>query len=76
MRKKLQNDLETPQKGKVSTAPTEEEQRQIYDLRLQNPVLCRTCGTPMKKLTLGDVMMLDPDGEERPIPVYCNVCSK
>ena len=64
-----QNTATTPQ-------PPEEGGNTGDTLRLQNPVLCRICGTPMKKLTLGDVMMLDPDGEERPIPVYCNVCSK
>ncbi len=73
---KLQDRSETTS-GKRDDSPTaEEEAAQTNVLQLQNPALCNTCGTPMRKLLLGDVMMVDPDGEERPIPVYCNNCSK
>ncbi|KKM05953.1 hypothetical protein LCGC14_1748870 [marine sediment metagenome] len=56
--------------------PNEEREKEISSIRLQNPAVCNTCGTPMRKLLLRDIMLVDPDGEERPIKVYCNSCSK
>ncbi|KKK66021.1 hypothetical protein LCGC14_2968280 [marine sediment metagenome] len=76
MRKKLQNDSETTPEENSYNLTAEEEAAQISNLRLQNPAVCNTCGTPMRKLLLRDIMMIDPDGEERPIPVYCNSCSR
>ena len=76
MRVKLQDHSETiPEENGDNTIP-EDEAAQTNVLRLQSPALCNTCGTPMRKLLLRDIMLVDPDGEERPIKVYCNSCSK
>ena len=76
MRTKLQDRSETALEENSDNLTIEEEAAQTNDLQLQNPALCNTCGTPMRKLLLRDIMMIDPDGEERPIPVYCNSCSR
>ncbi|KKL51188.1 hypothetical protein LCGC14_2297980 [marine sediment metagenome] len=72
---KLQDCSETTPKESGDNLALEEEAAQNDVLRLQSPALCNTCGTPMRKLLLRDIMMVDPDGEERPIKVYCNSCS-
>ncbi|KKK64824.1 hypothetical protein LCGC14_2980290 [marine sediment metagenome] len=74
MRVKLQDRAETTSEKSGDNLTAEEEAAQISALRLQNPALCSTCGTPMRKLLLGGIMMVDPDGEERPVKVYCNSC--
>ena len=72
---KLQDRSETTPKESGDNLTAEEEAVQNDVLQLQSPALCNTCGTPMRKLLLRDIMMVDPDGEERPIKVYCNSCS-
>ena len=76
MRVKLQDRSETASEENGDNLTAEEEAAQTNVLQLQSPALCNTCGTPMRKLLQRDIMMVDPDGEERPIPVYCNSCLK
>ena len=72
---KLQDRSETTPKESGDNLVLEEGAAQNDVLRLQSPALCNACGTPMCKLLLRDIMLVDPDGEERPIKVYCNSCS-